>query len=134
MSIKSSGFTWFKNSNSLIFKSNGSGHSQPFLKTRYNSFAKSVLNTNGTIVPGSKFPEGSLIVKELFKDSIEITRYAVLFKKSVDPNADSNGWIWGYVNSDASVAVSATNKGISCINCHSQSGIIDYMLMNKYFP
>ena len=40
--MKSSGFTWFKNSNSLITKSNVSGRSQPFLNTRYNSIAKSV--------------------------------------------------------------------------------------------
>ena len=39
MAIATSGFTWFKNSNSLLDKSSGSGHPQPFLRTRYNTIA-----------------------------------------------------------------------------------------------
>jgi len=129
-----SGFVWYKNSSSLLDKSAGSGHPQPFLRTRYNSIAAGKLDSNGKIMTGAIFPEGSLIVKELFDNSTTLGRYAILYKKTESADADANGWVWGYINSDGTVAESASKKGKSCISCHSQADNIDYMLMNKYFP
>jgi hypothetical protein len=134
MAKATSGFTWFKNSSSLLDKSSGSGHPQPFLRTRYNSIAASKLDSNGKIMAGATFPEGSLIVKELYDNSTTLGRYAILYKKSGSADADANGWVWGYINADGGVASAASNKGSSCTSCHSQSDNIDYMLMNKYFP
>lgn len=134
MSKTTVGFVWFKNSGSLLNKSSGSGHSQPFLRTRYNAVAAAKLDSSGKIVTGATFPEGSLIVKELFDNSTKIGRYAMLYKNSGNTNADAKGWVWGYVNSDGSVAEPASKKGSSCVGCHSQADNIDYMLMNKYFP
>lgn len=134
MSKATSGFVWYMNSSSLLGKSAGSGHPQPFLKTRYNPVAASQLDSNGKIMTGATFPEGSLIVKELYDNSTTLERYAILYKKSGSIDADANGWVWGYINSDGTVVESASKKGTSCINCHSQADNIDYMLMNKYFP
>lgn len=134
MAKETSGFTWFKNSNSLLNKSSGSGHPQPLLRTRYNSVAVTKLDSTKKIMVGVTFPEGSLIVKELYESSTKLTRYAILYKKSGSAEADAKGWVWGYINSDGSVAESASKKGSSCISCHSQADNIDYMLMNKYFP
>lgn len=134
MAKETNGFTWFGNSSALLNKSSGSGHPQPFLRTRYNSVAATKLDVNGKIISGSVFPQGSLIVKELYLDSSTLGRYAILYKKSTSGNADANGWVWGYINPDGSVAEPASKKGVSCIGCHSQSGSIDYMLMNKFFP
>lgn len=134
MSTITAGFTWYKNSNSNLSKSSGSGHPQPFLKTRYNSIAATKLDANGKIIPGSQFPEGSLIVKELLNNASEIERYAILYKKSGSAEADANGWVWGYINKNGTVAELASKKGEACIGCHTQSDNIDYMLMNKYFP
>ena len=39
-----------------------------------------------------------------------------------------------YLEEDGKVILPASDKGSSCISCHSQAGNIDYMLMNKYFP
>lgn len=128
------GFFWYKNSNSVLKKSSGSAHSQPFLRTRYNSIAAAMLDSSGRIKNGVLFPEGSLIVKELFNDQTTIGRYAILYKKQGSVDADANGWIWGYINTDGTVADPASDKGSSCKGCHSQTGSIDYMLMNKYFP
>jgi hypothetical protein len=61
------GFVWFKNEDSLFAKSSGSGHSFVYLKTRYNNIAKSQLGIDGKVLPNAVFPEGSLIVKELFR-------------------------------------------------------------------
>jgi hypothetical protein len=134
MAKGTSGFTWFKNSSSLLNKSSGSGHPQPFLRTRYNSIASAKLDSTGRIMKGAIFPEGSLIVKELHDNSTTLGRYAILYKKSGSADADAKGCVWGYINADGTVAEVASKKGTSCISCHSQADNIDYMLMNKYFP
>lgn len=129
-----SGFVWYKNSSTLLNKSSGSGHPQPFLRTRFNSVAATKLDSDGKIISGAIFPEGSLIVKEFYDNPTTLARYAILYKKSGSADADAKGWVWGYINANGSVADAASRKGISCISCHSQAGNIDYMLMNKFFP
>lgn len=133
-SKSSTGFTYFKNSDELLGKSSGTGHSQPFLRTRYNSVAAAKLDSSGKIIEGAIFPEGSLIVKELFENATTLDRYAILYKNSSSPDADAKGWVWGYIEANGTVVEPASKKGGSCISCHTQSGNIDYMLMNKYFP
>lgn len=134
MAKSTAGITWYKNSNILLDKSSGSGHPQAYLRTRFNSIAATTLDVNGKIINGSIFPEGSLIVKELFENTTTLSRYAILYKDGNSPDADANGWVWGYIDSDGTVATPASSKGSSCIGCHSQSDNIDYMLMNKFFP
>ena len=134
MAKETTGFTWYKYSDALLNKSSGSAHSEPFLRTRYNSIAATVLDSNGKIIPNSLFPDGSLVVKELFDNSTDIGRYAVLYKKPTDANADAAGWVWGYMNADGTVAEPASNKGSGCRSCHSQANNIDLNLMNIYFP
>lgn len=129
-----SGFVWYNLTDTLLPRSSGSGHGQPFLRTRYNAIAATQLDATGKVIPGSLFPEGSLIVKELYLADSIFDRYAILYKDSDSESADAQGWVWGYINADESVAVAASLKGSSCIACHSQVDHIDYMLMNKYFP
>jgi hypothetical protein len=133
MSKSNTGFIWYKKSDALLTKSSGSAHPQSFLRTRYNAVAATKLDGSGRIMQGVSFPEGSLIVKELYENSTTLTRYAILYKKSDNPDADAKGWVWGYINADGGVADPSSNKGRSCISCHSQNGNIDYMLMNKFF-
>jgi hypothetical protein len=128
------GFVWYKNSNTLLSKSSGSGHPQTSLRTKYNKIAATKLDASGKIITNASFPEGSLIVKELYENSNSLSRYAILYKKSDSPFADAKGWVWGYINANGKVAEPASNKGKACISCHTQSDHIDYMLMNKYFP
>ena len=128
------GFTWYMLSDGLLDKSAGSGHNYPFLRTRYNTEAATQLDPDGKIKPGASFPEGSLVVKELYNDGSTLGRYAILYKDSGNADADANGWVWGYIDANGSVAEPASKKGTSCIGCHTQDGGIDYMLMNKFFP
>lgn len=134
MAIENNGFVWYKNTDALLNKSSGSGHPQSFLRTRYNTIAAMMLDSTGKVKANAQFQEGSLIVKELLNDANTVERYAILYKKSDNQDADSKGWVWGYVNGDGTVAISASEKGNDCISCHSQNGNIDYMLMNKFFP
>lgn len=134
MAKVTTGFKWFKNNDTLLGKSSGSGHVEPFLRTRYNSIAQSFLNSSGVVLDSAKFSEGSLIVKELINADKSINRYAILYKQSNHADADANGWVWGYMDADGTIASPASNKGGSCTGCHSQGGNIDYMLMNKFYP
>ncbi|NOT38613.1 MAG: hypothetical protein HOP11_14670 [Saprospiraceae bacterium] len=127
-------WVYFKNSTNYLTKSVGSGHNFSLLKTRYNALAASQLDANGKIISNAKFPEGSLIVKDLTNTTHHVERYAILYKQSTHKDADAKGWVWGYINTDGTVATSASDKGSICIGCHSQSDNIDYMLMNKFFP
>ncbi len=129
----SDNFVWYKNSNIKHSKSIGSGHAQPFFKTRFNAIAALNLDSTFKIKTGSPFAEGSVIVKELYEDS-NIDVYAILVKNASHKSADSRGWVWGYIYGDGSVKISSSKKGSDCSGCHSQSGNEDYILMNKFFP
>ncbi|MGB1317844.1 MAG: cytochrome P460 family protein, partial [Flavobacteriales bacterium] len=133
MAEETAGFVWFKNSDEWLPKSSGSGHNYSGLRTRYNATAATQLDTEGKIRGNAAFPEGSLIVKEL-SNGTTVERYSILWKQSDNANADSNGWVWGYINADGSVATTAEDQGAICTGCHLQSDNIDYMLMNKFFP
>lgn len=128
------GYVWFKYSNISLQKSAGSGHVEPFLKTRYNGVAASQLDSIGRIKTDAIFPEESMVVKELLDNNGNIEIYAVLYKNSKHPSADAKGWVWGYYNKDGTARVASAKKGEGCNGCHSQSLNEDYMLMNKYYP
>jgi hypothetical protein len=132
--IESEGFTWYKNSDELLNRSAASGHSQAFLRTRFNRIAALNLDTTGKVKPQSVFADSSLIVKELWEDDATLALYAVLYKEANHAYADANGWVWAYLNTDGSAKISASNKGVDCNSCHSQTDNIDYTLMNTYFP
>lgn len=134
MAMISEDFVWYKFSDELLDKSIASGHNAPYLRTRYNFIAASYLDSVGKVNADAIFPNGALIVKELRQDENTLERYAILYKQNNHEYADEHGWIWGYVNEDKTVRISAAEKGSDCINCHLQDGNIDYTLMNKYFP
>ena len=133
MARETNGFVWYKNSDAWLPKSAGSGHNYTSLRTRYNSTAATQLDGDGKVMANAAFPDGSLIVKEL-SNGTSVERYSILYKRSDSEHADNNGWVWGYVNEDGTVATTAEEKGAICTGCHLQPDNIDYMLMNKFFP
>ena len=128
------GFTWFKHSDAFLHKSEGSTHPKPWLRTRFNAIASAMLDADGKVIKGTVFPEGSMIVKEMFDDDKVSGLYSILYKNSSNEFADKKGWVWATLNMDGTVRESASNKGNACINCHSEVNNIDFILMNKYFP
>lgn len=131
---KSDGFTWYKFSSQIIPSSDLSGHSDPEQRTRYNSTAASMLDAEGKVMEGISFPEGSLIVKELYKNNGNLNTYAMMYKKPSAAEADEAGWVWGYFNKKGDVRAAASEKGSQCRGCHNQNGSIDYSLMNFAHP
>lgn len=133
LSEETNGFTWFESTDVYLEKSAGSGHNFPFLRTRFNATAFSQLDSEGRVLPGAVFPDGSVIVKELYDDKKKFKRYATMWKNPSSEYADANGWVWGYIEKKGAVVESAELKGASCIGCHAQSNNIDGTLMNKFF-
>jgi len=86
MAKETTGFTWYKNLDVLLDKSDGSGHSEPFLRTRYNTLAATKLGSDGKIMVDAEFPEGSLIVKELYTNASTLSKYAILYKQANHKN------------------------------------------------
>jgi hypothetical protein len=129
-----SGNVWYKNSDAYLAKTAKSGHSQPLMRTRYNATAAAQLDANGKVKAGTVFPEGSVITKELVKTGNVLDGYAVLWKRKADPNADADGWVWGYLNATGGVNNPISGKGNGCIGCHSIEGHIDRTLMNVSVP
>ncbi len=128
------GYHWFNNSDAFQEAGTGTGHGLPYQRTRFDAVASDFLDTQGRVMEGASFAEGSVIVKELYDSSEVLKIYAVRLKETGHPDADSKGWVWGYLNSDGSVIETAENKGAMCISCHSQAGSIDYVLLNKFVP
>ncbi len=134
LAVDASNNTWYKDNDTLLPRSPGSGHAQVLLRTRYNTVAASVLDSTEKVIPGSEFPSGSVAVKELFDNENTLAQYAIMFKKPTHPYADTDGWVWGYVRPDGEVREPSRNKGAACHGCHSQQGSIDFTLMNAYCP
>jgi hypothetical protein len=128
------GHTWYRSTDALLNRTSGSGHTEAFLRTRYNAIAATVLDSNARVLQDTVFPSGSLIVKELWESSSTLGTYAVMLKRPEDASADASGWVWGYIRSNGEVRHSALDGGAVCISCHTQPGHIDATLMNVAFP
>jgi hypothetical protein len=134
MARSSEGFTWYDGTSTALPRSTGSGHQEPYLRTRYNATAAAVLDTGLMVTLDTLFPEGAMVVKELMSDASTVDTYAILLKESSNPYADASGWVWGYMRTDGTVRVPASDKGAACRSCHTQAGHIDQTLMNISFP
>jgi hypothetical protein len=113
------GFTYFQ-TDSIRASSNPSAHND-YMRVKFNSIAAAALGSDGKLPSGSSFPNGSLIVKELFNSptgSLEL--YAVMKKDSSDSNAGQN-WLWAEYEPDAIVHFSVDRKGDGCTVCHGTS-------------
>jgi hypothetical protein len=94
-------------------------------KLRFNNIAWSALDNSGKLPVGQTFPEGSIIVKEVYTNN-KLFIYAVMKKEPSDPNAVL-GWIWAEYRPDGSPAFSLSGKGVPCTGCHSESLNRDYV-------
>jgi Cytochrome P460 len=126
-------FTYYKNNNSILQSSPTSPHGG-YMRVRFNSIAANALNASGKLDAGKTFPDGSLIVKEIYNSNsaTDFKVYAVM-KKTVGTNTAS-GYYWAEYNKDGSIAYSGTKKGSGCVSCHAQSGNSDLVRLFSLFP
>jgi hypothetical protein len=134
--MNESGFINYKNNSLRLAKSTGSAHSASFFITKYNTIAQKNVNAStGKPIESGSFENGSLIVKDFYDNTIDAKTFsAIMYYDKTNANADANGVVWAYLNTDGTARISTTSKGSSCTSCHSQAGHVQYGLMNKYFP
>lgn len=118
-----SGYTYYQNGD--ILSAAGSSPHGSF-KLRFNSTAKSVLDTANELPIGSSFPDGSIIVKEVYSGS-SLTLYAIMKKNESSKFAGSK-WEWVEYDSNGKTKYSLTKKGEGCVGCHSTSANRDLTL------
>lgn len=116
------GYTFYQNKDSILSAAGNSPHGK--FKLRFNATAQAALDSTGELPTGSLFPAGSIIVKEVYSNTF-INLFAVMKKESSNGNA-GNGWLWAEYKTDGSAQYSISEKGGSCISCHSNNPHRDF--------
>lgn len=115
---KSGSLTFYKGKDTLWDPKGGSPHG--YFKLKFNQTALNALGTDGKLPAGQTFPDGSVIVKEIYSGG-SVTLYAVM-KKDPKSKFASNKWVWGEYKPDGNVVIGVNKEGKDCVSCHT-SGI-----------
>lgn len=116
-----SAFHYYKNDPAAVYSGVHGPHGA--FKLRFNKKAYAALTDNGKLPSTKKFPDGSLIVKDIQSNG----QYALMYKKK-------SSWLWAEINADGSVAFSTTKEPTAtCISCHSQSGQRDLAVSFAFY-
>lgn len=83
-------------------------------KLKFNKIAYAALTASGKLPIGSKFPNGSMIVKEVVSGN-GISLYALMYKRN-------NSWLWAEIEPGGKVLFSVNKESSTCTSCHSQAG------------
>lgn len=96
---------------------NGSEAHRPIVRVSLNAKALGAL-TNGRLRPGSEFPDGSVIFKEIrSRADAPTATYAVMYKDAGNSLA-GRGWVWAEFRPDGTPAYAVSNRGGACTSCH----------------
>ena len=115
---RESGFSWYQQNDSIKRSANASAHSKYF-RVRFNTVAQAALTNNGRLPQGATFPNGSLIVKELYDSATAPLKYLAMMYKDSSHALAVNGWVWLELKGDGGNYISATEKGAQCTGCHA---------------
>lgn len=112
-------FTYYKNTATVYSGVHGPHGS---FKLKFNKIANTALTDNGKLPVGQKFPDGSLVVKEIEATGL----YALMYKKE-------GSWLWAEINADGSTVFSVNkDPSAACVSCHNQPGQRD-QVVSFYF-
>jgi hypothetical protein len=123
-------FKYYKNNTLYRLSSAQSAHN-PYFKVRFNTIAYAALTDNGRLPAGGSFPQGSVVVSELYENNPGYIKLMAVMKKSNSPNA-VNGWLWSEMLYDGSTAYSVAKKGGECVNCHSNNSRDQVRVFNQF--
>jgi hypothetical protein len=113
-------YTFYKGDSTIVHSSPQSGHNA-FFRVRFNKIAAAALTDSGKLPVNGTFPEGSIIVKDLYNTQTGAkVLYSVLKKNSMNANA-TNGWLWIEFEPNGNEIYKITNKGDGCVSCHSNN-------------
>lgn len=125
------GFTFYKN-NTTVLQSSGSSPHNAYFRMRYNSIAINAMTDSGKLPVGGTFPEGSLVVKELYDSPTGSLKLLAVMEKASQGSTGA-GWKWAEYTTDGKAAYSVAKKGEGCISCHSTNSR-DYNAVFNLFP
>lgn len=118
-----SAFKYYKNKDSVYHVAAASNSPHGAFKLRFNFVAYAALTNNGQLPVGKKFPEGSMVVKEVQSNGM----YAFMYKHN-------SSWLWGEVYADGTTAFSVyKDASTACVSCHSQSGQRDLVVSFAFY-
>ena len=124
LSNTTAGYRYFKDKPDTLLKDVSSPHG-PYVRIRFNNIAVAAMNNDYSNLATARFPDGSVVVKEVYNTPGGVLQvYAVMFKSSVDNNSGA-GWIWGEYKADGETIYSTNRKGEGCTGCHSAPGNVD---------
>jgi hypothetical protein len=116
--MSSSDFSWYKSSDKLFRSAPSSAHNAWF-RVRYNEIASTALSDSGRLPKTSVFPEGSIVVKELFDEENGAIKLIAVMEKNERSSNAAEGWNWLEYYPDGTVFYGLKNKGEGCVSCHA---------------
>lgn len=115
-------FNYYKNINQVFQVVPNSNSPHGAFKLKFNKIAFAALTDNSKLPVGEKFPEGSMVVKEVQSNGL----YALMYKHH-------NSWLWAEINNDGTTAYSVNKDPSVCTSCHNQSGQRDLVVSFNYY-
>jgi Cytochrome P460 len=120
--LNAGGYQYYQNGGTL---SPASASTHGSFRLRFNGIAASSLDNSGELPLGNTFKDGSILVKEVYRNNI-LSLYAIMKKAPLDPTA-ANGWLWAEYALDGTAVYSISQKGAGCTNCHSETPNRDFV-------
>lgn len=115
--VKDNNFVYYKGNNAILNAKGGSPHGD--FKLRFNATAAAALGADGKLPAGASFPEGSIVLKEIWENN-QLTLLVPMQKAASNPDA-GEGWIWGEYKPNGAVVYEVSKKGSGCIGCHQSN-------------
>lgn len=122
-SSKATDLQFYKNNDTIYSGAGSSPHGS--FKLKFNGIAVAALGADGKLHTGATFPNGSVIVKEVYTDGVP-SLYVVM-KKDSESKFQGENWVWGEYKLDGTTVYSVADKGASCISCHSTGTNRDFV-------
>lgn len=128
-----SGYTYYKGDATVMPSSSPSAHN-PFFRVKFNQTALAALTDSGRLPAGAVFPEGSIVVKELYNSVSGDLQLLAVMEKASGNSAAGNNWLWAEFEPGGKAVFSTSKKGNGCISCHNGAGNRDYVRLFELFP
>jgi hypothetical protein len=126
--------TYYKNDSSYLGTTPASGHAPAYFRVKYNAIAAAALSDSGKLPIGGAFPDGSIVVKELYDTPHGPVQLIAIIQKSTGNSLAGANWLWGEYYVDGSPGISITRKGAQCTGCHDDAGNRDYVRSFAFYP
>jgi len=115
--VQNNNFVYYKGSSALLNAAADSPHGS--FKLRFNAKAASVLDASGKLPSGAKFPDSSIVLKEVYSGNT--LQLLVPMMKFPSHNKSASGWLWAEYGPSGKVVYALKKKGSTCTSCHGGS-------------